>query len=75
MWKEGEPQPLRTDLVKLTHNRNTAVFRLDYTIGSFGGRDIARYRCYVKNPIGSDSHYLTVVRHPEIRSKQMLSNV
>ena len=44
----------------MTYNDNSAVFRVDYSIGSVTTSDSETYMCTVTNPIGSDSATIIV---------------
>ena len=58
--KDGTPAPLTPTLTTVTHDTITAEFRSNYTINNVTASDNGTYTCTVTNPIGSDSHSITV---------------
>jgi len=61
--KDGVPitQSSSISITAVNHNNNKAVFRSDYTISRVTTSDSGIYTCNVTNPIGSDSHSITVI--------------
>ena len=59
--KDGDSIIQSTNIIALTYDVNSAVFRADYSIDSVTTSDSGSYTCTVTNPIGSDSVMITVV--------------
>ena len=67
--KDSRTETHYRDFKKVIHTSREAVFRSEFYIGNFQANDIGTYRCTVRNPIGSDTHAVTVRAHPNISSK------
>ena len=61
IWmKDGVPIAQSTGITTVTHTSTTAVFHTEFTISRTATSDSGTYTCTVINPIGIDSHSVTV---------------
>ena len=58
--KDGVLLTLTPSITTVTYDDTAATFRSDYTINNVTADDSGTYTCTVTNPIGSDSHSITV---------------
>ena len=59
--KDGVSVAQSSSVTTVNHNSTSAVFRSVYTISSATTSDSGTYTCTVTNPIGSDTHVITVI--------------
>ena len=64
--KDGVIIAQYTSAAAVDYTRTTAIFRSEYTINRFSANDVGVYSCTVKNPIGNDTHNITVGDDTEI---------
>ena len=58
--KDGVPLTQSINYTTVTHSNTRAVFHTEYSISEAATSDSGTYTCTVTNPIGSDSHRITV---------------
>lgn len=61
IWmKDGVLITKPTSITPVNHTSTSAIFRTNYTINNLAVSDNGTYTCIVSNPIGRDSHSITV---------------
>ena len=61
MWmKDGVPITQSTSITAVNYTNTSAVFSTSYTLNNLSTSDNGTYTCLVSNPIGEDSHAITV---------------
>ena len=71
--KDGMLLTPTPSITTVTHDDTTAAFRSDYTINNVTADDSGTYTCNVTNPIGSDSHSITVNGKEQRHSRAVCS--
>ena len=59
--KDGVSVAQSPNITTVHHNVTSAVFRTMYTINSAATSDSGTYTCTVTNPVGNDTHVITVI--------------
>ena len=58
--KDGAPITQSTSIMTVNHTNKSAIFYSTYSVSKIGVSDNGTYTCIVSNPIGGDSHTITV---------------
>ena len=67
--KDGVAITTSTNITTISQTSTASIYRSDYMINSFSTNNIGTYTCSVKNPIGNDSHNISVFVNTSLTSE------